>query len=461
MTNIKIVHTNDLHSHFENFPKIERFISKKRKSAKLNNEEFLLFDIGDFSDRQHPLTEATDGKANIQWLNDQGYDAVTIGNNEGLGNSYNQLNNMFTDAKFPVIIGNLKSLKTNEIPHFATEYKIYEFDDNKIGVLGLTFPYVLTYPLIGWDIQLIQDVLQEQVDELKEEGCGVVILLSHLGISMDRRIANKFNNIDLIIGSHTHHLFEKGELDNKTYLAAADRYGQYIGEINLSIENNKLSSISLDTTKTEKIPSIDSDENKIEEYLKKGHEILRKKEVVRLTYDLTNDFESEHSNIKYALKAIKKVTDSDVAVLNNGLFLKELNKGVVTKDDIHDLLPHAMHVMKVTLNGQETWRLFLEMEFNRLFLRRHIQKGMGFRGKYFGELVYDGVKVNLDKRTVLIKDKPIDLDKMYTIATLDHYLFLPYFPTIKIMGENKLYYPTFIRDVYSDYLKNKFGKKNE
>ena len=42
------------------------------------------FDIGDYVDRSHPFTEGTIGKGNTQLLNEAGYDAVTIGNNEGI-----------------------------------------------------------------------------------------------------------------------------------------------------------------------------------------------------------------------------------------------------------------------------------------------------------------------------------------------------------------------------------------
>lgn len=89
MEKIQIVHTNDLHSHFENFPRVKRFIEQSRKDS--TADDFYLFDIGDAMDRAHPLSEATNGQKNIEWMNQLHYDAVTIGNNEGLGNSHEHL----------------------------------------------------------------------------------------------------------------------------------------------------------------------------------------------------------------------------------------------------------------------------------------------------------------------------------------------------------------------------------
>ena len=47
-------------------------------------------------------------------------------------------------------------------------------------------------------------------------------------------------------------------------------------------------------------------------------------------------------------------------------------------------MPHAMHLINVQLRGIDLWRLVMEMEKNRRFLRRYPLKGMGFRGKIFG-----------------------------------------------------------------------------
>lgn len=457
MTKLKIVHTNDLHSHFENFPKIERFIKAKRNESFEKKENFLLLDIGDFSDRVHPLTEATDGFINVEWLNKQNYDLVTIGNNEGLGNSHEVLENFFVGSKFEVLIDNLKEKDGKTLPNFAKEYKIYDFDENKVGVIALTAPFILTYPLVDWDIELVQDVLPEMIKKLKDEGCGIIILMSHLGISTDMRLAEEYDDLDLIIGSHTHHLLPTGEHIKGTYVAAAGKYGQFIGEIDLNMNNNKLIDADIKTYETAVMSEDKNDNARIHGYSYLGHSELKKKQVAKVPNNLTNDFQSENSNIRLALEAIKEETNTDIAVLNNGLFLKELSAGQVTQDDIHEMLPHAMHVMKTTLKGSDLWRLALEMEYNRAFLRRHQQKGMGFRGKYFGELVYDGISVDLEKRKVLIHNEPIIIDKKYSIALLDHYLFVPFFPTLKIMGENKIYYPKFIRDVYNEYLFRKFG----
>ena len=453
MEKIQIVHTNDLHSHFENFPRVKRFIEQSRKNS--TADDFYLFDIGDAMDRAHPLSEATNGQKNIEWMNQLHYDAVTIGNNEGLGNSHEHLEHLYDHANFPVVLNNVFEKNPSRLADFAQANKIVKTKKGtKIGIIGLTAPYILTYPLLNWDIRLVQEMLPKALELVKD--CDVIILLSHLGVSMDRLIASKRPEIDVIIGAHTHHLFPKGEMDNGVLLAAAGKYGQNIGTINLELNDDKqVINKSAFTTKTETLPELSGDETWIKSQFDLGEKLLDQKQIANLPESLSADYKAPNSIMNEALSAVQEFANSDVAVLSSGLFLKDLPKGIVTQKNLHDILPHAIHVMKTTMTGDNVWRLVMEMEKNRLYLRTHAQKGMGFRGKIFGELVYRGITID-NKRNVYINGQELEKNKEYTLALLDHYLFVPYFPSIEIAGNNEILYPKFLRSVFGDYLSKKY-----
>ncbi len=76
---LRLYHTNDLHSHFENWPKIVHYIEQKRNEHEKDGEETLVFDIGDHMDRFQMITEATFGKANVDLLNRLEIDAAPSG----------------------------------------------------------------------------------------------------------------------------------------------------------------------------------------------------------------------------------------------------------------------------------------------------------------------------------------------------------------------------------------------
>lgn len=147
---------------------------------------------------------------------------------------------------------------------------------------------------------------------------------------------------------------------------------------------------------------------------------------------------------------------TDAAILNTGLFLDDLPQGRVDQDQLHTILPHPMHLIRVTLQGADVIRLVLEMEKNRNFLRNFPIMGMGFRGKIFGELVYEGIRFDEKNHQVLWKQEPVDPAQSYTLTLVDHYLFIPFFPTIEIAGTVEFLFPDFIRTVVGDYLSQKY-----
>ncbi|HAJ55057.1 MAG TPA: multifunctional 2',3'-cyclic-nucleotide 2'-phosphodiesterase/5'-nucleotidase/3'-nucleotidase, partial [Lactobacillus sp.] len=61
-----------------------------------------------------------------------------------------------------------------------------------------------------------------------------------------------------------------------------------------------------------------------------------------------------------------------------------------------------------------------------------------------------------EKRTVLWHGEPLVLERQYTFATVDNFLFIPFFPTIEIMGSNEFLFPKLIREVVGDYMAKVF-----
>lgn len=454
MEKIVLLNTNDLHSHLENWPKIRRFIEqKKRENEKKENTTTITVDLGDFVDRWHPLSEATDGQANVELMNNVGYDAVTIGNNEGVGNAKDQLNHLYDQANFDILLDNLFDKHLLQPPKWAKKYKIIETpQQTKIGLLALTAPFPLTYSPNGWDIRNPYDILPELVEELRPK-VDILVLMSHLGIQDDRQIAQELPSIDVILGSHTHHLLIDGQIVNGVQLAAAGKYGQYVGEVHLTVDEHKnIIQKSARAIPTETMMTFIEDEQESQDYLTKGHELLAAKKVAKLPYDLSVDIFAEHSFIYEALEAVKYRGQTQGAMLNSGLFLTGLPAGLINQDQLHTALPHPMHLLNVTLKGSDLIRLVLEIEKNRAFLRNYPIRGMGFRGKIFGQVVYSGISYDAVNHQVHWLNQPIDNERRYTFTTVDHFMFVPFFPTIEIAGENEFLFPEFIRSVVGEYL---------
>ena len=453
MEEIVLFHTNDLHSHFENWPKIRRLVKAKRSLYQKEGKTVVTIDLGDFSDRCHPLTEATDGRANVAIMNTLAYDLVTIGNNEGIGNSKKQLEHLYDQATFEVVLANLEEPKTQTLPDFCQAYKIMTTKEGtKLGFIGLTAPFPLTYNPNGWTIKQVEAVLPQLITEVAPQ-CDVLILFSHLGIDTDFMIAANYPEIQVILGSHTHHLFKDGEKINHVQLAAAGKYGQYIGEVHLFVDaDTKQVTSYAKTIETASLEEQATDAKEIAGYLTEGHRLLQAQQIAQIPETLSTDLRQPHAFITVALKALKEAGQTEAAVLNNGLFLVDLPEGIINADQLHEALPHPMHLIKVTLKGSDMSRLIREMEKSRQFLRKFPIRGMGFRGKIFGELCYDGIRFERNSKTVFWQGKPIQPEQKYTLTTVDHFQFVPFFPTIELVGEVEFLFPDVLRTVVANYL---------
>ena len=196
----------------------------------------------------------------------------------------------------------------------------------------------------------------------------------------------------------------------------------------------------------------------IQSYRIKGKEILESEKVA----DLPEKFEGDKMEaIQVSLDAIADFAKTDLAILSSGLFLHPFKAGILTKFDLQHSLPHPMHVVRSTLRGSDLWRLVMEIEKNRHYLDHFPLQGMSFRGKIFGQMYYKGIKVDLAKRIVYVNGKEIDPLKDYQIAGLDHYVLVPFFPTLSIVGENEFLFPQFLREVIGNYLAKKYPLPQE
>src|SRR5699024_1654510 len=368
---ITILHTNDFHSHFENWPKVRRYLQKTKKELEDQGQTVITVDLGDAMDRVHPLTEATDGKFNIELLNTVEYDALTIGNNEGIGNSHEQLRDLYTKSKAPVVLDNLIDLRTKKRPSWVKISKIIKTKNNtKVGLLACTAPFGPTYAMNDWKALDVDQVLPDMVKMLRPR-VDVLVLMSHLGIDMDRYISEKYPECDVILGSHTHHLLEKGEVDGNTLVCAAGKWGRYTGQVSLTFSTEKRQLISkvAQTIATQDLPEAMGDQNEINSYTKRGKHMLNTQKVAKLSQPYPGSQVKDSLLMQETLKAVEETTKTTGAVLNAGLLLGDVESGLLTKNELHELLPHPMRMIRVNLTGYNLWRLIREMEKNRRHLR--------------------------------------------------------------------------------------------
>lgn len=455
MEKITIYHTNDIHSHLKYWPRIAHYLSEEKQKKIADNETVFVFDSGDATDRMHPLTEATNGKAIASLLHEGSYDAITIGNNEGIGNTKDQLNDLFTDSHYKVVVSNLLDKDTGSRPKWAENMVLLETaDNNKLGLIGCTIPLPLSYDSLGWEVQDPIETIKEMIQKHKHEVDGFV-LLSHLGLDTDRQIASLFPEILVILGGHTHHLLPEGEIINNSLIAGAGKFGTHIGKVTIELEKSYkgLMTAQVIDARTE-LTKVPNEKKQMEELKTRGKTLLEMETLGMLRYPLEKQW-SKHSNlISLTLDAMRDTSNVDGAIINAGLFLRSIPEGLTNRKQLHEALPHPMRLIEVALTGENLMKMLKQMENQKDDLRTLPVKGFGFRGDVFGELCYQGIKIENDE--VIIDNKHIILDHLYKIITVDHLMYVPYFPVLQEESQVKIISPDFLRTIVGNYVKKHY-----
>ena len=447
METIHIYHTNDIHSHFENWPQISRLLRDKRREHTEVGDSFFLFDVGDYVDRSHPFTEGTKGKGNILLLNEAGYDAVTIGNNEGITMSKDALSTLYDEAEFDVILGNLVD-QFDEFPHWATEYKIYETaKGTKIGVIGATALYTQFYATLGWKISPPREQLRKTAERLAPS-TDIIICLSHMGLAEDERLAAECPVIDVLLGAHTHHILPEGKLVRDTLLAATGKYGDFTGHVTIQFNTSEKRIAEMNATlyPSDTLPVNEAEVQKLNELMEQGKIAMEE----RLFYNptpLKQNLFAESPLSSFFGRALIDYSNADCALFNTGIFLGSLDSGWITKKDMHSLLPHPINLCVITLEGSvllEVYRLSLNVELPKIKV-----KGLGFRGELMGAMIHERLYENRHGK-VFAGNREVVHGETYTLATLDMYTFGFFFPSLE-HAEKEYLMPELLRDIAGEY----------
>ena len=259
---LTVLHTNDQHSRIEPFdssysrnPNQGGFARRATLIQQIRNQEknVLLLDAGDIF-QGTPYFNFYGGELEFKLMSMMGYDAATMGNHD-FDNGLDGFLKALPNAKFPFITSNYDF--SNTILDGKTEkYKIFKKDGIKVGLFGVG---IELDGLVGkkqyQETKYLNpvEIAQHYADFLrKEKGCDLVICLSHIGydyrddadIISDKKLAAQTDNIDLILGGHTHtFLPEPQSFTNKSgknvLVNQVGWAGLLLGRIDFYFDKNK------------------------------------------------------------------------------------------------------------------------------------------------------------------------------------------------------------------------------
>jgi 2',3'-cyclic-nucleotide 2'-phosphodiesterase (5'-nucleotidase family) len=174
----------------------------------------------------------------IQFYNEMGYDAVNVGEKDlMMGSKF--LYDVSQKAKFPFISANLVDKKTEK--GIFKPYVIKEIAGLRIGVFGLlddTFNLILQEKEPGLTI-LDPISTSKALTKSLREYCDLIVALSQLGESKDKKLARENSQIDLILGGGGESKRVVIERVNEIPIYRLEPRGGYLGRIDYTLADTK------------------------------------------------------------------------------------------------------------------------------------------------------------------------------------------------------------------------------
>jgi 5'-nucleotidase len=257
---ITILHTNDVHSHIDPFPEnhprnpsMGGVAKRANIIEQIRKEEanVLLLDAGDVF-QGTPYFNYYGGELEFKLMSMMKYDLATLGNHDfdnGIDGFYTQL----PHANFEFVSANY-DFKNTELNGIVKPYKTFIKDGIKIGVFGLGIELeglvekkLYKETKYNNPIEVATDITKT----LKEkEKCDLIICLSHLGFDYknekdkvsDLKLAAATQDIDLIIGGHTHTFLDKpviktNKVGKQVVINQVGAYGINLGRIDFYLSD--------------------------------------------------------------------------------------------------------------------------------------------------------------------------------------------------------------------------------
>lgn len=143
---------------------------------------------------------------------------------------------------YPFLASNIVDTDWEE-PVFEST-KVFDVGGSRVAVIGQAMPYTPianpSWMFPEWSFGIRPDVLQANVDEARAGGAEVVVLLSHNGFDVDRKLAGVVSGIDVILTGHTHDAIPEAIQVGSTLLLASGSHGKFLGRVDLSVRNGRV-----------------------------------------------------------------------------------------------------------------------------------------------------------------------------------------------------------------------------
>lgn len=411
-----VLHSNDIHGRVEGLARIATLVEQIR--AENPDVPVLFIDTGDIEETASRLSNLTKGAAMHRLLSLAGCDVVTVGNGGIMRYGYEVLQDYAAVARYPQVLTNLRMPDGSPLPGVQLTAML-QVGSLRLGMIGITADLVdgvsVYEAYFGLQAFPTIEVIRELAADLRQKGADAVILLSHMGLDTDRKLATELQeDIPIIIGAHSHHLLPEGERIGQVLIVQAGNYAEYLGRLDLLWDNEQLIvqhiAVLPITDEIELASRILSETRVIEAEI----ESFLDEVVGELTepLDFATDRECGVANLMADM--LREHMSADVAIITASVaFTGPLPVGPLRRGTLWDVCSSSANPGIVTMTGVQL-KTMIERGLDPDLAK---QTPQAFRGLARGLVHLSGASIRSGQ--LLIGDEPLELEREYRVAGSD------------------------------------------
>ena len=416
---VKVFHTSDVHGfYFPTTVKGQTLGGFATFAGYLENQRkpYLLLDSGDYTSGTYEAKKSK-GMYSIDFINELGYNAVTLGNHENDFKDEALLKNNAA-IKADLLVLNAEDRQTKEYPKNIKPYAFYNINGYKIAVIGVGKEFSSESKYIK--IRKPRKLLKKAVEAVKKQNPDAIILLIHDSAQDDKHESSYTTvkltqglGIDLVLGGHAHKIIQNKRAGT-TVFAESGTALKGITEATLTFDDKtkKLTDIKTEYVLMDNAKIKPSQQMLAfaDERLDKNMDII----IGKAQEDLSNRPGTKNGGVDSYLgdlfcDIVKNATGAEIAVINSGAIRTGIQAGDITNRVIEEVLPFQNKIMKVKVDSK--------------FLEKLVRKSLKENSSLFQ---YAGLKVKYSFKNgrakiieILVNGEPLDHLRIYTLAVPD------------------------------------------
>ncbi|MGV6840642.1 MAG: thiosulfohydrolase SoxB [Planktomarina sp.] len=211
------------------------------KSIRADRPDAILLDGGDTWHGSY-TTYKTEAQDMFNVMNALAPDAMTFHWEFTLGTE--RVEELVGQLPFAALGQNIFDAEWDEPTALFPPYKMFERGGTKVAVIGQAFPYMpianprWMFPEYAFGIR--DENMAAMVEEVRAQGAECVVVLSHNGFDVDKKMASVVPGIDIILSGHTHDALPEPALVGETIIVPSGSNGKFVSRVDLDIRDGKM-----------------------------------------------------------------------------------------------------------------------------------------------------------------------------------------------------------------------------